>query len=120
MEINLKSWLQAARPAAQINLALPLILGQLLAYKLAWVFRWDLALLLALYSLAMHLYIVFWNWFRLGLADFLEDLGIPVYRCHTGTLVKHFVRGGEVSTLSVLLTTLLDLLRSSLCFEEVA
>ena len=59
--MNLKSWLQAARPTAQINLALPLILGQLLAYKLTGTFSWAIALPLFCYSLAMHLYIVFWN-----------------------------------------------------------
>ena len=57
----LKSWLQAARAPAQINIALPLILGQLLACQQAWVCRWDFALLLVLYGLAMQLYIVFWN-----------------------------------------------------------
>ena len=61
MELNLRSWLQAARPAAQINLALPLVLGQLLAYKLNGAFSFAIALPLAYYSLAMHLYIVFWN-----------------------------------------------------------
>ena len=61
MELNLRSWLQAARPAAQINLALPLILGQLLAYKLNGAFSFAIALPLAYYSFAMHLYIVFWN-----------------------------------------------------------
>ena len=61
MELNLRSWLQAARPAAQINLVLPLILGQLLAYKLNGAFSFAMALPLAYYSFAMHLYIVFWN-----------------------------------------------------------
>ena len=57
----IKSWIQAARPPAQINLALPLILGQLLAYKLAGTFSFAIALPLIYYSFAMHLYIVFWN-----------------------------------------------------------
>ena len=61
MALKITAWIQATRPPAQINLALPLIFGQLLAYKLVWVFFWDFALLLACYSLAMHLYIVFWN-----------------------------------------------------------
>ncbi len=61
MELNLRRWLQAARPAAQINLALPLVLGQLLAYKLNGAFSFAIALPLAYYSFAMHLYIVFWN-----------------------------------------------------------
>ena len=57
----LKSWFQAARAPAQINIALPLIFGQLLACKAAWNFRWDFALLLVLYGLVKQLYIVFWN-----------------------------------------------------------
>lgn len=61
MELSIKSWLQAARPAAQINLALPLLLGQLLAYKSTGAFSFAFALPLAYYGLAMHLYIVFWN-----------------------------------------------------------
>ena len=57
----LKFWLQAARAPAQINIALPLFLGQFLACKMAWICRWDFTLILMLYGLVMQLYIVFWN-----------------------------------------------------------
>ena len=57
----LKFWLQAARAPAQINIALPLFLGQLLACKLVCIHRWDFTLFLMLYGLTMQLYIIFWN-----------------------------------------------------------
>lgn len=64
-------------------------------------------------------YLVCWDWFRNVVSGALESAGIPVFRCNTKFLVRHFVRGGEVGTASVLLTTLLDLGRFLLFFGSV-
>jgi hypothetical protein len=65
------------------------------------------------------LYLVCWDWLRNGVSQWLEALGIPVYRCNTRFLVRHFVSGADVGTASVLLTTLLDLARFMLFFGSV-
>jgi 1,4-dihydroxy-2-naphthoate octaprenyltransferase len=58
---NASAWLQASRPAAAINLLLPLTLGQALAFRHTGLFSFTLCLLLLLYGLLMQLYIVFLN-----------------------------------------------------------
>lgn len=75
--MKLSNWVQAARPPAQINLALPLLFGQFLAFKQSGIFSWTTALLLASYSLTMHLYIVFWNDWADHAADCYNETPSP-------------------------------------------
>ncbi|MGB1014058.1 MAG: prenyltransferase, partial [Nannocystaceae bacterium] len=61
MRAQLMAWLQAMRPLAQVNLAVPLLLGQAMAFAWRGVFSfpmmgWTLAL-----SVSWHLLIVFAN-----------------------------------------------------------
>lgn len=64
-------------------------------------------------------YLVFWNWIRYFLVDVFSALGIEVYNSRTRTMVHEFVRGAEVTTPSVLATTLLDLIRFMMFFAGV-
>lgn len=74
---TLRAWLQASRPAAAVNLLLPLALGQALAYQTTQLFSIDFCLLLLLYGLAMQLYIVFLNDWADQRADALNDTPTP-------------------------------------------
>jgi uncharacterized Tic20 family protein len=65
------------------------------------------------------LYLICWDWLRTSVSDWMDGIGIPVYRCNTRFLVNHFVGGASVSTASVLLTTLFDLARFMLFFGSV-
>ncbi len=58
---ELRVWLKASRPPSNINLVLPLLLGQALAYADTGAIRWDIFLLVMLYGWAQQLAIVFWN-----------------------------------------------------------
>lgn len=58
---KLSAWLQAARPLAQINIAVPLVFGQALAYRTFGIFRWDLALVIHAFGLLTQAFIVFAN-----------------------------------------------------------
>src|SRR5690606_30101144 len=63
------AWLQAARPLAAANVAVPLILGQVLAYALTGSFSWRLFGLLQLLGVFNQLFIVFANDFADREAD---------------------------------------------------
>ena len=65
------------------------------------------------------LYLIFWNWLRHHAVDFFTDLGIPVFRARTRDMVQYFVDGGSVGTASVLMTTLLDLVRWTMIWAGV-
>ena len=65
------------------------------------------------------LYLIFWNWLRNHAVDFFTDLGVPVFRARTRSMVQHFVEGGSVSTPTVLMTTLLDLIRWMMIWAAV-
>ncbi len=65
------------------------------------------------------IYIVFWDWIRHWLVDLFSGIGIPVYRGYTKDLVKAFARGSDISTASVLMTTLLDLMRWTMLWAGV-
>ncbi len=73
---------------------------------------------LQLLGLAL-LYLVFWGFAYNWLVDFFLRKGIDVYHAYTPEMVRQFVRGHEVSTASVLLTTLLDLVRYMMFFAGV-
>ncbi len=74
---TLRAWLQASRPAAAINLLLPLALGQALAYQTTGLFSTYFCLLSLLYGLAMQLYIVFLNDWADQCADALNTTPTP-------------------------------------------
>ena len=57
----MRAWLQAARLPSAVNLQLPLLFGQTLAYATYGAVSAPLCLLLPLYGLAMQLFIVFLN-----------------------------------------------------------
>lgn len=66
---RLRAWIQASRPLAQINVAVPLIYGQALAYAASGTFRWKLAGLVAAFGIFDQLLIVYAN----DVADFASD-----------------------------------------------
>ncbi|MEZ4449625.1 MAG: prenyltransferase [Nannocystaceae bacterium] len=61
MSSPLAPWIQAARPLAQANLAVPLIYGQAVAFARYGAFDPGIAGVLAAYGVALHLFIVFAN-----------------------------------------------------------
>ncbi len=69
----MRAWLQAARPAAAVNIQLPLAFGQALAYTAHAAFSPAIGLWLVLYGLCMQLYIVFLNDWADQRADALND-----------------------------------------------
>ncbi len=73
---------------------------------------------LQLLGLAL-LYLVFWNFAYRWLVEFFTRQGVEVYWAYTPNMVREFVRGEDVSTTSVLLTTLLDLVRYIMFFAGV-
>lgn len=64
-------------------------------------------------------YLVFWSWIRHFLVDVFTDLGISVHGGNTKRMVRHFMRGQEIGTASVLATTFLDLVRFMMFFAGV-
>lgn len=65
------------------------------------------------------LYLAFWQWARHLLVELFSGLGVDVHRAYTKDLVRHFTRGGEVTTLSVLCTTFLDLVRWTMLWAGI-
>lgn len=80
MPAPVKAWLQAARPPAQANIAVPLLFGQALAYAQAGAFSWKRFALVHVYGLFVHLFIVFAN----DAADWRADLGNKTYNVFSG------------------------------------
>ncbi len=74
---KLRTWLQATRPTAAVNLLLPLSLGQALAFQQTGLFSLPLCALLLLYGLLMQLYIVFLNDWADQKADALHTSPTP-------------------------------------------
>ena len=64
-------------------------------------------------------YLVFWSWGFHWLVDRFESMGISVYHGYTARMVRVFSRGQDVGTVSVLATTLLDLIRFMMFFAGV-
>lgn len=65
-------------------------------------------------------YLVFGDWIRYALVDLFEWLGVPVFNARIKYLNQAFMQGEAIGPLSVLLTTLLDLVRWVLVFAGVA
>jgi 1,4-dihydroxy-2-naphthoate octaprenyltransferase len=73
-------WIRAARPLAHANIAPPLIFGQALAYSLEGDFDLGIALLVQLFGVFDHLYIVFAN----DAADWEADLRNDTFNRFSG------------------------------------
>ena len=58
---NVASWIQAARPLAQANIAVPLLFGQAVAFARYGAFDPLIFAVIAAYGVAVHLFIVFAN-----------------------------------------------------------
>lgn len=65
-------------------------------------------------------YLVFGDWIRYALVDLFEGLGLPVFDARIKYLIQAFHGGEELGALSVLMTSLLDLVRWVLIFAAVA
>ena len=58
---SIRSWMQAARPLAQVNIALPLLVGQLLAFAITGTWSWPLFALTHVAGIVDQLFVVFAN-----------------------------------------------------------
>ena len=56
-----KHWLQASRPLAQVNIAVPLILGQVAAWHITRTFDWRWFLAAFLWGIVNHLFVIYAN-----------------------------------------------------------
>lgn len=57
----MKNWIQAARPLAQVNIAVPLLLGQIAALHVTGRFSWGWFAAAVLWGVLNHLFIIFAN-----------------------------------------------------------
>jgi 1,4-dihydroxy-2-naphthoate octaprenyltransferase len=67
----LRAWIQASRPLAQANIAVPLIFGQALAYGTTGRFDWTMAVVIHVVGILDQLFIVYSN----DVADAEADAG---------------------------------------------
>ncbi len=65
------------------------------------------------------LYLVFWYWIVQHLEIVFSALGVDVHRSSIRVMVHEYMRGDQVTSLSVLLTALLDLVRILLTFAGI-
>jgi hypothetical protein len=65
-------------------------------------------------------YLVFGDWLRWALVDLLEGAGVPVFEARITNMIREFHAGAEVGTASVLMTTLLDLVRWVMIYAAIA
>jgi 1,4-dihydroxy-2-naphthoate octaprenyltransferase len=56
-----KHWLQASRPLAQVNIAVPLILGQVAAWHLSRTFNWCWFVAAFVWGILDHLFVIYAN-----------------------------------------------------------
>ncbi len=66
---GMKNWIQASRPLAHINIAVPLVLGQVAAWHVTGLFSWSWCAAALLWGLLDHLFVVFSNDFADSEAD---------------------------------------------------
>ena len=76
----LSSWIQAARPLAQGNIFVPLLLGQGLAYGYCAAFSWKRFALVHLFGVLVHLFIIFAN----DAADWRGDVMNKTFNVFSG------------------------------------
>jgi len=67
----MKSWIQAGRPLAHVNIAVPLLLGQVAAWHVTGRFSWPWFAAAMLWGVLDHLFVIFANDF----ADHETDSG---------------------------------------------
>lgn len=77
---RLAFWIQASRPLSQVNIAVPLLYGQALAYAVHHTFRWKLFFLVQLFGVLDQLFIVFAN----DAADWQSDSRNATYNRFSG------------------------------------
>jgi 1,4-dihydroxy-2-naphthoate octaprenyltransferase len=77
MSSRAAAWLQAARPLAQANIAVPLLLGQGLAHAVSGRFSWTRFALVHLFGVLVQLFIVFANDAADWKADVMNDTHTP-------------------------------------------
>jgi 1,4-dihydroxy-2-naphthoate octaprenyltransferase len=77
---KLRAWLQASRPLAQVNIALPLLFGQALALRACGTFGWTYCLVAIGFGLALQLCIVYAN----DAADWQSDALNETYGRYSG------------------------------------
>ena len=65
------------------------------------------------------LYLVFWLWAIEYLEAMLTGFGLEVHRTSVRAMVHHYTMGQQITTLSVLLTTVLDIVETVLAFAGV-
>ena len=112
----MRAWLQAARLPSAVNLQLPLLFGQTLAYATYGAVYAQLCLLLALYGLAMQLFIVFLNDWADKQADVLNETP-TLFSGGSRVLVERriepttLLRAGLFSGVAVLALGLVELAR---------
>jgi 1,4-dihydroxy-2-naphthoate octaprenyltransferase len=75
-----RSWLQAARPLAQVNIAMPLLVGQLLAFAATGEWSWWLFALTHVAGVIDQLFVVFAN----DVADEPGDRGNTTFNAFSG------------------------------------
>jgi hypothetical protein len=66
------------------------------------------------------LYLVFWLWAIRQLDQLFSNFGLEVNQTSTRVMIHRFTRGADIDTVSVLLTTLLDIVETVLVFVGVA
>jgi len=59
--MSVRAWVRASRPLAQANLAMPLLLGQALAYQVTGRFGWEVLVGVALFGVLDQLFILYLN-----------------------------------------------------------
>ena len=65
------------------------------------------------------LYLVFWLWAIWHIEMLFTDLGLEVHRTSVRVMVHRYTQGVEITTVSVLLTTILDIVETILAFAGV-
>lgn len=78
--MKLGAWLQAARPLAQVNIAIPLLLGEALGFAVTGAWSWTLFGLTHVAGILDHLFIVFAN----DVADEEGDRGNTTFNEFSG------------------------------------
>jgi 1,4-dihydroxy-2-naphthoate octaprenyltransferase len=114
---RLGAWVQASRPLAQINVAAPLIYGQALAYAAHGAFRWKLALLLHLFGLLDHLFIVYSN----DIADFPSDASNTTFNRYSGgsrVIARGLLRPMDLAVAATLALLAMGAVAGYLVFSE--
>ncbi len=75
--MSLRAWIQASRPLAQVNIALPLLLGEMIAYGESMRLEWGLLLVAHLFGVLDQLFIVWANDVADEAADGVNDHPTP-------------------------------------------